>query len=37
MVHMFEDLQVKICELGLFAKSHSTPLIRLSVKIVGQS
>jgi hypothetical protein len=37
MVHMFEDLQVKRCELGLIAKSHSIPLIRLSLKTVGQS
>jgi hypothetical protein len=35
MVHMFEDLQVKRCELGLFAKSHSILLIRLSLKTVG--
>jgi hypothetical protein len=33
---MFEDLQAKRCELGLFAKSHSIPLIRLSLKTVGQ-
>jgi hypothetical protein len=31
MVHMFEDLQAKRCELGLFAKSHSIPFIRLSL------
>jgi hypothetical protein len=32
-VHTFEDFQVKICDLGLFAKSHSTLLMWLSLKI----
>jgi hypothetical protein len=37
MIHMIEDLQLKRCELGLFAKSHSILLIRPSLKTVGQS
>jgi hypothetical protein len=36
MVHTCEDFQVNKCEMGLFAKSHSIPLIWLSLKISAQ-
>jgi hypothetical protein len=36
MVHTFEDFQVKRCGRGLFAKSHSIPLMWLSMKTVEQ-
>jgi hypothetical protein len=34
MFHTFEDLQIKLLDLGLFAKGHSIPLMCLSPKLV---